>query len=59
MEVQCLGVPLHEVGEAGRGVLLHDDEEAIGVAVGGHRYLSYLIVHDRTSSDISFLSLFS
>ena len=25
---------LHKVGEAGRGVLLHDDEEAVGVAVG-------------------------
>ena len=33
--VKRFGGPLHKVGEAGRGVLLHDDEEAVGVAVGG------------------------
>ena len=29
------GGPLHEAGEAGRGVLLHDDEEAGEAALGG------------------------
>ena len=35
LEVECFGGPLHEAGEAGRGVLLQDDEEAGEAALGG------------------------
>ena len=35
LEVECFGGPLHKAGEAGRGVLLHDDEEVGEAALGG------------------------